>query len=416
MDIKVSVIIPVYNVKNYISQCLESVFSQTLEEIEVICVDDGSTDDSESVLTGYQNFHSNMIIFRQHNSGSGVARNSGIRIARGEYVLFLDPDDFLMSNDALETLYYRAQREQVAVCGGNLVKYIDGIYINKFESNRKRYCFVKDEKILFKDFQYPYGHGRYIISKKLLLENNIRYPEYRRGQDLVFLCEVLMCANELYAVDKDIYAYRVQHKVEIFTRKKIEDWINAILDVMTIALDNRFETLFLLMLVDINQMVKVYLYPVLFECGGWELVSKVNEIFHRGEVLFNRKLQIEYLMDKDEYMLYLNKLTKEEEKYIELFEKSKNIVIYGAGIWGKKVYRYLKDKKITPQYFVVSIKEQNVSDIDGIPVISIKELKQKPDILIVIGVPDVYKEDVIKTLKEYNFNNILDFNYLILSI
>jgi len=70
MDIKVSIIIPIYNVEKYLSQCLDSVFSQTLEKIEVICVDDGSTDDSVRVLAEYLNVHSNMIILTQHNSGS----------------------------------------------------------------------------------------------------------------------------------------------------------------------------------------------------------------------------------------------------------------------------------------------------------------------------------------------------------
>jgi|GEM_PF-470466 len=416
MDIKVSVIIPIYNVEKYLSQCLDSVLSQTLENIEVICVDDGSTDDSVRILAEYLHVHSNMIILTQQNSGSGLARNSGLEIARGEYVIFLDPDDFFISNDALEALYYKAQTEQVFVCGGNIVKYVGGIFSKEFAGNRAKHCSLKDERILFKDYQYPYGHGRYIISRRLLLENNINYPDYRRGQDIVFLCKVLVCAKEFYVVNKDIYAYRLQHKEEIFTRKKTEDAINATLDVMSMALDNKFEDLFFLMLIDINKMVKLYLYTVLMEGDDWELISKVNDMLYRGEVLFKRKLPIDYLMNKDKYMLYLKKLSEENDKYDELLEKNKEIVIYGAGLWGKKIYRYLKDKKITPKYFVVSNKEQNVSDIDGIPIISIIELEQKPDMLVFIGVPDVSKGDVKKILKEYDFCNVLDFNYHILSL
>ena len=95
-DIKVSVIIPVYNVEKYLRRCLESVASQTLKEIEVICVDDGSTDSSFDIISEFSEKDPRFTAVRRQNGGAGAARNAGLDRARGKYLSFLDSDDFLM--------------------------------------------------------------------------------------------------------------------------------------------------------------------------------------------------------------------------------------------------------------------------------------------------------------------------------
>lgn len=108
----VSVIIPVYNGEEYLNACLDSVFAQTLKELQVICVNDGSTDASAQILAEYRKAHSDMIIVNQENGGLSVARNTGIRHATGAYINFLDCDDTLRC-DALETLYQRASQDEL---------------------------------------------------------------------------------------------------------------------------------------------------------------------------------------------------------------------------------------------------------------------------------------------------------------
>ena len=93
--VKISVIIPVYNVEKYLKESLESVVNQTLNDIEIICIDDGSTDSSPSILKEYQNNDERFIIINQENSGPGAARNRGIKEAKGKYTYFLDSDDYL---------------------------------------------------------------------------------------------------------------------------------------------------------------------------------------------------------------------------------------------------------------------------------------------------------------------------------
>lgn len=93
--IKASIILPVYNVEKYLPRCLDSLLNQTLNELEFICIDDGSTDKSLDILRRYARKDSRFIIVTQENQGSGVARNKGLQLAKGKYIAFLDPDDWI---------------------------------------------------------------------------------------------------------------------------------------------------------------------------------------------------------------------------------------------------------------------------------------------------------------------------------
>ena len=108
MDLKVSVIIPVHNVETYLQECLDSVINQTLREIEIICINDGSTDNSLDILVENEKKDSRIHIINQNNFGIGISRNNGLSVAKGEFIYFLDSDDFLEVN-ALEMLYNNAK-------------------------------------------------------------------------------------------------------------------------------------------------------------------------------------------------------------------------------------------------------------------------------------------------------------------
>ena len=111
----ISVIIPVYNVENYLRECLDSVINQSLDNIEIICVNDGSTDKSRDILSEYKNKDKRISILDKENGGLSSARNAGLKAAVGKYVFFLDSDDCIASDDALANLY--ANRRRCAVSG-----------------------------------------------------------------------------------------------------------------------------------------------------------------------------------------------------------------------------------------------------------------------------------------------------------
>ena len=92
---KISAILPVYNVEQYIKDCLDSIINQTMDDIEIICVNDGSLDNSLQVLEEYAQKDARIKIISQENQGQGIARNNGLKIANGEYITFIDPDDWV---------------------------------------------------------------------------------------------------------------------------------------------------------------------------------------------------------------------------------------------------------------------------------------------------------------------------------
>ena len=110
---KVSVIIPIYNQEKYLRECLETVLLQNLQEIEVICVNDGSTDGSFNILSELAWTDERLRIINQENKGVGEARNVGIREAKGEYLAFIDPDDKYYNFKALEILYNKAKNNKI---------------------------------------------------------------------------------------------------------------------------------------------------------------------------------------------------------------------------------------------------------------------------------------------------------------
>ena len=238
-EIKVSVIIPVYNVEKYLRQCLDSVVNQTLKEIEIICVNDGSPDNSLSILQEYANRDSRFIIIDQENQGVGCSRNTGIRKARGEFVCFMDPDDWYPENDVLETLYSTAKRERVCICGGSLEEHKpDGTVIRDFNPNASNWGgkFSQDGIMRFRDYQYDWGYQRFVFSRKFLVVNDIFFPPYIRFQDPPFFVKAMVLAEKFYALRKITYAYRVAYKEPIFSNpRKLSDMFSGIADVVNLA-------------------------------------------------------------------------------------------------------------------------------------------------------------------------------------
>ena len=104
----ISVIIPIYNVESYLKECLDSVLYQTLQNIEIICINDGSTDNSKNILESYANYDKRIKLINKQNEGVAKARNEALLFAKGEFVCFIDPDDLYPSNKTLYSLYLKA--------------------------------------------------------------------------------------------------------------------------------------------------------------------------------------------------------------------------------------------------------------------------------------------------------------------
>lgn len=203
MSVKVSCIIPVYNVENFISECISSVLNQSLGDIEIIIVDDGSTDSSGEICSEYANKYSNIKYFRKENEGVSIARNTGLSYATGEFVHFLDSDDTIDS-DFYETCYTIAQKEN-----SNVV-----LSSRHFDEN----C-LKD--------LYSYTAWALFIRKSVLDNNTlVRFPaKIQPAEDGLFVHKLTAVLDgEGYSINKTSnYNYRVHAASDHIKVKKNTD-------------------------------------------------------------------------------------------------------------------------------------------------------------------------------------------------
>ena len=213
---KVSVIIPVYNAEKYLCECLDSIARQTLQGIEIICINDGSTDDSLKILRKYEVNDSRIHVFSQENKGAGPAKNYGLSNAEGEYICFMDSDDFYPDEDILETLYNKAVQNKVFICGGSLCEYHNGNFVNEFEDSFEKYVFQNAGIFQFQEYQFDYGYTRFIYKREFLKKHGICFPDYRRFEDPPFFVKAMIKAGVFYAMPKITYCYRSEHKEIVF--------------------------------------------------------------------------------------------------------------------------------------------------------------------------------------------------------
>ena len=198
---KYSVIIPVYNTEKYLEQCLESVINQTLKDIEIICVNDGSTDNSLNILQEYQAKDNRIKIINQENSGAGKARNTGIENSNCEYLYFLDSDDYIEPN-ALEKLLTSIGDADICLCK---CQYFDEATNELKKPSKKR----KKTDNIFKIHPVPLFTKLYKAS--LIKDNGIRCQETKVCNDVYFNYASAILASSIVSVPDALVTYRISH-------------------------------------------------------------------------------------------------------------------------------------------------------------------------------------------------------------
>lgn len=227
MNHRLSVIVPVYNASKYLQECLESVCSQTLQDIEIICINDGSTDDSLEILKEFQKRDARIIIIDQKKQGVSAARNAGLEIAIGKYVGFVDSDDSI-SPEFFQNLVQEAERLEA-----------DAVY-SRFDcelcDNRFKKVLIKEELRQQLLPEFFYGDNLNSVCVKLfraeiLQKNDVRFSVgVKHGEDAQFNIEFLMMANKISLIDYCGYHYR---EVEGSATRNIaaHDYLNVIVEV-----------------------------------------------------------------------------------------------------------------------------------------------------------------------------------------
>ena len=196
---KVSVIVPIYNVEKYLEKCINSLLSQTLEDIQIILVNDGSKDNSGNIAREYEKNNKNRVIYvEKENGGLSDARNYGLKYATGDFVAFLDSDDYIEKN-AYEEMYNKAIEENA--------DYVECDFIWEFPNK------IRVDK------QYPYKNKKEMLSfvrvvawnklikRQLITDNNLEFPKGLRYEDVEFTYKLIPFINKFAYVDKPFIHY-----------------------------------------------------------------------------------------------------------------------------------------------------------------------------------------------------------------
>lgn len=232
---KISIIIPVYNVENYLDSCLNSLKNQTFQEFEVICVDDGSTDTSPDILHRYAQEDDRFTFLTQNNHGAGTARNTGLAAARGEYVIFLDSDD-LFSSTLLEKSYTAIVEYQADIAAFNFTQFDEdgsktwrqGIHNDWLPADQKVFNYT-DCPDLIMSIINPTPWNK-LYRKNFILENNLKFEEISSSNDITFAAVSVACAKRITFITDSLVEYRIGHSGTVTSTKskKLDNVIVAV--------------------------------------------------------------------------------------------------------------------------------------------------------------------------------------------
>lgn len=225
-NIKVSIIVPIYNVEKYLSQCLGSIENQTLKEIEIICIIDKSPDRCYDICKEHQAKDPRIkIINKDRNEGLGLTRNAGLAVAQGEYVAFCDSDDYL-DRKAYDTVYHIAKEKDLDICYFNYKRFYNNGQIKDHTTNHKDMYFMASDKVrkylleMIGPFPsehvneiFPVSSCMGIFKRERIESNHVRFICERKiaSEDIIFHLDLLSCVTKIGRVSSAFYFYRVNN-------------------------------------------------------------------------------------------------------------------------------------------------------------------------------------------------------------
>lgn len=396
-----SIVVPVYNVELYLAECLDSILNQDFCSMEVICVEDCSTDKSLQVLRKYEERDRIRVIRHEKNKGLSEARNTGINHAKGEYILFVDSDDVLAHN-AIAKLYDVIKEQQFDVVYFDYRKFVKiengyeevlhphPYYTNEICDGKKYFC-------------QSVAHGkldsvvwRQLFRRNFLIDNNLSFKEGILHEDELFSFKASMKAKKIRNLDEVLYYYRQRQNsiMNVKNEKHMCSLFIILLEILVYWKTNAFSS-------EVSECIGVY----------WKSLYDTY-LLYKAYVNNDVSLEIGDVVDRSVYQIVT---AQQGRKWLDVSElpldeigKASFVVVYGAGRAAKQVAEYLFAKQISIEGFVVQEKEINPDYFCGIPVYGIDEYEPRTDdTTIIIGVTAKYAEGIEKDLKKHGFSRII---------
>lgn len=396
---KISTIIPVYNAEKYIARCLDSILGQGIEEQEIICVDDGSSDNSLNILRDYERTYENIHVLTQQNSYAGVARNNGLSAAQGEYVHFMDADDYVLPGAYLKVYetakendadYVKTRSRTFDIKSGEMLQ--DNYFsMNDFPEDiyGQVYSLADCQEVLLNTARAPWTS---FVKRSYLMQNNIRFNSLKCVNDRSFYIGVITHTNRIVICNCYMVCYQINNKeslmgirndnfvclaqsyqiIKNMVSDMTDDLRKKILKCEFSSLVGRYAKLNAVQKKKAENILKSFL-----ENFNWNEVdvsafsaSAMNILSEFIEMRFPDACRIKDLV-----------------ALTEIYVNSGKLMLYGAGRVCHALLQYLKGENYDLSKIVcivVSDKTYNPDHIMGIPVCSMEEydMESASDIII----------------------------------
>lgn len=400
----ISIIIPIYNTEKYIEQCLNSLIEQSYQNFEIICVDDGSTDNSLRILKDYENKYEQIKVLSQKNLYAGVARNTGMKIATGKYLLFLDADDF-SRNDMLQCIVKAAESEQteILVFDEYLYDNISQKIIRTSWRPLKKDFFGEGVKSCVEiadtifEFTNP-GPCNKLFLREFIIKNNLWFQPIQRTNDLYFVYTSLSYAERIGILDEKF----------LYIRSNNCDSLQGS--------GSATPTIFAQAIYALRENLESRGVFSLFQ-KSFENMTLSISLYNLNNMKQKWAYQQVYCLLREELFPMLNFGEKViEPQIVQVISLRKKVIIYGAGAVATAIIRLLIDQYRCAKEditIVVSDSRNNVQEIWGVKVKEFQMMsKSENSDLVIIAVSDKKVQDEIEmNVKKAGFDAVVKVGF-----
>lgn len=403
----VSVIIPAYNVQKYIDQCINSVLRQTYKNIEIICVDDHSQDDTVAHIEALKKEDKRIrLLLNQSTRGPAYSRNKGLEMAAGKYIYFLDADDYIME-DAIESLSYLADKYETEciffdsylqleskILGAQKVEYNLEDIDKKVMRGQELFTTMMNKDV------FSSSVWRQFWKRTYLFENGLRFNDRMSScEDAPFTVQAILCGTRMMVVNKKFHVYR-KHEGTL---------ISDVAPRKAIALFQSY--CYVLKELSVNGYDEDTRHCLEKRCQ--QLLATARRMYIRNRFLVT---EMDFEDDFERHLFgYLiegkdNNLLKIDQAMVHKIRSYSRVIIYGDSRYAMDILYTMEKLGIEIFGFAVTDKRGRGDSIAGTKLMEIQKYeKYRDDIIVILGVTDKRnKMDILETLKSYGFNDYID--------
>lgn len=398
-----SIIIPVYNVEQYLEDCIRSIINQDYKNYEIICINDASTDNSLEVLQKLKEkylFADICIVENDKNEGLSYTRNRGLELAKGEYVWFVDSDDMIAEN-SLSILYDTVSGEELDIVYFDMEVRDEAKWAKERKYNPQKYEYknlYSGEELFvafYRNGDFKVESCRQLYSREFLLKNELRFYEKIFHEDNLFFAISLLSAKKVKNLTRDLYIYR-RRDGSIMSRlslARVQSVFIVFSELMNFWNVHGFSE-------EVNKAFEAYIR------GIYRTYKCLSMYFPKDMKLKygNSANQFLYTLFEKEYEYEYVSFSREKIKYLVSAER---ILVYGAGMVAGETISFLKKIGMDIDAVIVSDKKLNPDKICDIRVCQVDEIENIREYTVVVGVSHKYLVEVVETLKEYGVSEIL---------